>query len=110
MPPTSSSVQSPSAASPASGCVTGTMTVWMAQMNLPTAVRSLCGEEGVGLATPKPGPPPQLGHVCVCLPAGRRVQAQSLQVLRAVGDGGGGSAWICPTEILLSLTSPWRTA
>lgn len=106
MPPTSFSVRSPSAASPASGCATGTTTVWMAQMNLPTAVRSLCGEGGVGLATPKPGAPPQLvTSVCLCLWDGG-----SLQALRAVGDGGGGSAWICPAEIPLSLTSPWRTA
>lgn len=44
MPPTSSSVPSPSAASPVSGSVTVTTTAWTAPMNLPTAVRGLCGE------------------------------------------------------------------
>lgn len=41
MPPTSSSALSPSAASPESGSVTGTMTVWTEVMNLPTAVSCL---------------------------------------------------------------------
>lgn len=56
MPPTSSNVPSPSAASPVSGSVTVTMTAWTAPMNQPTAVRDPCGE-GV-LATckmPTPG-------------------------------------------------------
>lgn len=72
MPPTSFSARSPSAASPASGCATGTTTVWMAQMNLPTAVRSLCGEGGVGLATAKPGALLQpVTSVCLWLRDGR---------------------------------------
>lgn len=39
VPPTSSNVPSPSAVSHGCGCVTGTMTVWMGLMSLPTAVR-----------------------------------------------------------------------
>ena len=97
MPPTSSSARSPSAASPVSGCVTGTTTAWTAQMNLPTAVSSLRGE-GAALATLAQGAPLQpLTSVCLCLWDGGCCSV--LRALQAVGRGGGGSACVCPTEI-----------
>lgn len=88
MPPTSSSVPSPSAASPASGCVTGTTTAWMAPMNPPTAVSSLRAEGWVAPGT-------RSSAVASCLRAsacGSWVPAQSQQGCRCCGQR---VMWLC---------------
>lgn len=61
---------------------------------------------GGGSGHTETGSSPAASHDCVSLPAGWRVPVQSLQGLQAEGDGGGGSAWMFPAEILLSDFSP----